>query len=540
MTRFLESVTANRDRVPDSRRTTGVPDSRGTGEGGLADLERRLRRAAFFLVILLPILFGPTPASSDPSKARLQKAIEHAIEEANLPHAFWGIEVRSLETGETLYARNATKGFRPASILKLVTTAAALDVLGPDARVRTSVETAARLDGRGRLLGDVYLVGRGDASLSARFAEGPGCGDPDDTPGCSAAAALEAMADALVAAGVRRIEGRLIGHEGAFSGDAQGLDWMREDLDWGYGAPVSALSYADNALQVTLLPGERPGDPAVLGVTPATSVLRIESAVLTGDAGAEEDITLARVPGSVPPKVLLSGTLPLRRGWDGEVAVLTPALFAASALGRILEARGVTVAAGIAASADPLPAGTRVLAVHEGAPLARLIEEVNEESQNLHAELLLRRLGLAARGEGTTEAGLEAVEEFLDRQAVPRGGWGLKDGSGLSHTNVITPRGLAVLLGTMDRHPHAEVFRASLPVAGVEGNLDRRMIGTTAEGRIRAKSGAMQRVQALAGYVTTVSGERLAFVVVVNNHVKHGASARRAIDLLSIRLSEAH
>ena len=181
--------------------------------------------------------------------------------------------MRSLKTGRTLYARNADKAFRPASNMKLVTTAAALDAFGPDARIRTTVETAGRLDGLGRILGDVFLVGRGDPNLSARFTAG------------RTTAAFEEMADALVAAGVRRIEGRLVGHEGAFTGDRRGSDWTWEDLVWGYGAEVSALSFADNRVLVSLKPGERVGDPPVLDVEPDAGCLSVEQAVEHGGRG---------------------------------------------------------------------------------------------------------------------------------------------------------------------------------------------------------------------------------------------------------------
>ena len=481
-----------------------------------------------FVLVGLALLVA-APASTDPSKRRLGEAIDRVVERPELAHAFWGIEVRSLESGALLYERNATKAFRPASTLKLVTTAAALDAFGPDARVRTTLETAGRLDARGRLLGDVYLVGRGDASLSGRFHDG------------HATAPFEAMADALAAAGVHRIEGRLLGHEGVFSGDRQGLDWMREDLDWGYGAAVSALSFADNALGVTLGPGEHPGDPAVLTVAPSSSRFRVESQVLTGGAGEEEDVTLRRLTGPGPVVAVLSGAVPGNSGeeWEGEVAVEDPALFAVTVLSEVLQARGVSVAGGVGTTSEPLPSGLRVVAAHEGAPLSRLVEEVNKESQNLHAELLLRRLGAQANGPGTTESGLDAVAEFLDRLSVPRSGWGLKDGSGLSHTNLVTPRGLVALLVAMDRHPSAAVFHASLPVAGRDGNLERRMGGTPAEGRVEAKPGTLQGVNALAGHATTPGGERLAFVVIVNDHAHLSALAREAIDAVVLALATA-
>jgi D-alanyl-D-alanine carboxypeptidase/D-alanyl-D-alanine-endopeptidase (penicillin-binding protein 4) len=314
---------------------------------------------------------------------------------------------------------------------------------------------------------------------------------------------------------------------------------MREDLDWGYGAAVSALSFADNALSVTLGPGERPGDPAVLTVVPSSPRFRVESQVITGGAEADEDVILRRLPGPGPVVAVLSGVVPRGGAWEGEIAVEDPALFAVTVLAEVLSFRGVSVAGGVGTTSEPLPSGLRVVAAHEGAPLSRLVEEVNKESQNLHAELLLRRLAARADGPGTTEAGLEAVTAFLDRLSVPRSGWGLKDGSGLSHTNLVTPRGLVALLVAMDRHPAAAAFHASLPVAGRDGSLERRMRGTPAEGRVEAKPGTLQGVNALAGHATTSVGDRLAFVIMVNNHVHRSALAREAIDAVVLALATA-
>jgi D-alanyl-D-alanine carboxypeptidase/D-alanyl-D-alanine-endopeptidase (penicillin-binding protein 4) len=435
-------------------------------------------------------------AEADPSKSRLRKTLDRIVERPALAHAFWGIEVRSLSTGKTLYERNADKGFRPASTLKLVTTAAVLDAFGPEARLRTTLETAGRLDGLGRILGDVFLVGRGDPSLSGRFDEGP------------PTAAFEALADGLVAVGVRRIEGRLVGHEGAFAGERRGADREWEDLLWGYGAEVSALSFNDNVVHVTLGAGERPGEPAVLEVVPRT-------------------------------ELVLSGTLPLGGEWEGDVAVEDPALFAATVFRDVLEAKGIPVRGRTVTASEPLPAEARVLVTHEGVPMGRLIGEVNKESENLHAEMLLRLLGRHAAGEGTVERGHEAVERFLEGLGAPHEGWGLRDGSGLSRANIVTPRGLAALLVAMDRHPQAAVFRGSLAVAGVDGTLEERMRGTPAEGRVVGKTGSLRRVDGLAGYVTTVRDDRLAFVVLVNNQVDLSGEARAAIDDVASALATA-
>jgi D-alanyl-D-alanine carboxypeptidase/D-alanyl-D-alanine-endopeptidase (penicillin-binding protein 4) len=450
--------------------------------------------------------------------------------------AFWGIEVRSLKTGRTLYALDAEKALRPASNMKLVTTAAALDAFGPDARLRTTVETAGRLDGLGRILGDVFLVGRGDPDLSARFAPG------------REAAAFEEMADALVAAGVRRIEGRVVGHEGAFVGDRRGADWTWDDLAWGYGTEVSALSFADNEVEVTIKPGERIGDPAVLETVPRGGCVAVSSSVTTtapAPPGGSEDekekdketVSLLREPGS--NDVRLAGHVPLGGSWDGQLAVNDPARCAAAVFRQVLEARGVRVMGGASTSSGPLPAGARVLAAHDSPPMAEIVRVVNKESQNLHAEMLLRLVGLKVKGEGSAEKGHEAVTEIVKRLGVSDRGWVLVDGSGVAGSDLLTPRGLVELLVAMERHPAAAAFRDSLPIAGVDGTLEKRMKGTLAEGRVAAKTGTTGRSNALAGYVTTARGERLAFAVVVNNHAGKGREAAAAIDAIAAALAAA-
>jgi len=471
-------------------------------------------------------LLGPSRTEAgDPSPDRLRKAIEPILSRAELASAFWGIEVRSLASGHTLYALNAGKAFRPASTQKLVTTAAALDAYGPDARLRTTLETAARLDAKGRLLGDLYLVGRGDPNLSGRFSPG------------HPTAAFEAMAEALVGAGVKRVEGRLVGHEGAFSGDRRGASWTWEDLAWGYGTEVSALSYADNSVEASLAPGERPGDPAVLALVPDSGCLNVLSSVTTMEARPGDEVTLLREPGS--NDVRLTGRVPLGGHWDGRLAVDDPAACTAAVFASVLEARGISIASGVATAHAALPEGARVLAAYDGLPMAEMIKVTNKESQNLHAEMLLRLVGLKQKGEGSVENGSAAALAFAARSSIPTAGWQIQDGSGLARGDLLTPAGLAALLVAMNRHPHAAAFRDSLPIAGVDGTLEKRMRGTAAEKRVVAKTGTSQLVNALAGYVTTVRGDELAFAAFVNNHAGKGKEAVQALDRVAIALAEA-
>jgi D-alanyl-D-alanine carboxypeptidase/D-alanyl-D-alanine-endopeptidase (penicillin-binding protein 4) len=401
--------------------------------------------------------------------------------------------------------------------MKLVPTAAALDAFGPDDRLRTTVETAGRLDGMGRILGDVYLVGRGDPNLSGRFSDG------------RITAAFELLADALKTQGVRRVEGRLVGHEGLFKGDRRGHDWAWEDLVWWYGAEVSALAFNDNSADLKVTPGERPGDPVLVERNPVSSYYRVVSTATTSPAGMAADLRLDRPLGS--NLIRISGTFPVGlTPWQNSVALEDPARYAATVFGEVLASRGILVGGGVDTSSDPLPPGTRVLATYDGQPLSEVLKAVNKPSQNLHAEMLLRLLGARLKSDGSVESGHAAAEEFLLRAGVHPDRWALQDGSGLSRSDLLSAHEMVSLLVAMDRHRYADVFRASLPIAGVDGTLKNRMRGTPAEGRVIAKTGSISHVNALAGYVTPRSGERLALYIVANHNAVSGSEVTSAMD----------
>jgi D-alanyl-D-alanine carboxypeptidase/D-alanyl-D-alanine-endopeptidase (penicillin-binding protein 4) len=466
---------------------------------------------------------GGRAPSAPITRNRLAQAIDHVVAQPAFAASLWGIEVRSLRTGAVLYTRAAQKNLKPASTVKLVIAAAALDALGPEARFPTTVESAAALDAEGRLRGDLYLVGRGDPSLSARF----GAARPT--------AALEELAGALRAAGLRRVEGRLVGHEGAFRGERRGSDWSWEDLVWCYGAEVAALSFNDNCADLTLVAGAKPGDPALVERRPVTGYYSVVSTATTAPRGTKSELTLARDLGS--NLIRLSGVHAVGDPpWEGAVALEDPARYAATVFAEVLVASGIAVAGGVATTSDPLPADVRVLATHESPPLAEILKVLDKESQNLYAELLLRQLGLKAKGEGTAEAGEAAVREFLERIGVQAESWALQDGSGLSRSNLVDAHGLVGLLAAMARHPYAQAFRESLAVAGVDGTLKARFRGTRAEGRLLAKTGTLRYANGLAGYATSAEGEPLAFAVFLTHHTGPNREAVAAIDEIALAL----
>ena len=466
------------------------------------------RGVSIALAVIAAITPAPAAAKDRPSGS-LQSSIDRIIDRPTFAGAFWGVEVRSLKTGKVLYARNAEKSMKPASTMKLVTTAAALDAMGPDFRMRTTIETAGRRDAMGRILGDVFLVGRADPELGA--------------------AAFQEMAEALKASGIRRIEGRLVGHEGLFSGDRRGTDWTWGDLVWSYGAEISALSFEDNIATLSVSPGERAGDPVVVETSPETAYYRVVSTATTSGPATASDLSLQRDFGS--NVIRLGGTFPVDDApQDLGVALEDPARYAATVFAEVLESKGIRVAGGVETSSSPLPAGARVLAAHDGAPLAEILKGINKPSQNLHTEMMLRLLGARVKGAGTVNAGHTAVLEFLRRVGVSPQRWSLQDGSGLSRSDLVSPHEMVSLLAAMDRHRYAAAFKDSLPVAGVDGTLEHRMRGTPAQGRVSAKTGTIRHVNALDGYTTTRAGEKLAFAIVVNHHTGDTGEATGAID----------
>ena len=382
--------------------------------------------------------------------------------------------MRSLRTGRVLYARNAEKNLKPASTLKLVTTAAALDAFGPDARLRTTVETAGRLDGRAAC--SATSTSWAAATRTCPAASTRGAPPPP----------FEELADALRPPGVRRIEGRLVGHEGLFAGDRRGDDWAWGDLVWCYGAEVSALSFNDNCAELTVTAGEREGDPrARATATRRPRYYRVVSTATTSAAGAA-----ARAAPRARPRRRTSSAsrarCPLgRRAWQGSVALEDPGALRGHRLrARCWPRRASRSRARSATSSDPLPAGRRVLAAHDSAPLAEILKVVNKASQNLHAEMLLRLLG--ARREGRGHAWRRAARRWTSSCAasgVHPETWSLQDGSGLSRSDLVT----AARDGRACSRPWTAIrtppsSAPACPSPGVDGTLENRMKGTPARG----------------------------------------------------------
>jgi serine-type D-Ala-D-Ala carboxypeptidase/endopeptidase (penicillin-binding protein 4) len=488
-----------------------------------------------WIVLLLGSLGlpGETPAAEermDAARATLQQDLAAILSQSRLRDDA-GVLIVSLDRGDTLFVHNPDLPLAPASNLKLFTTLSALYYLGPAFRYNTYLlATGAVQDGV--LDGDLVLYGTGDPTLSDRFGAG----------------VLDALADTLVRQGIREIRGSVVGDASYFGGPGIGTGWQAKYSNALYAAPASALSLSENIAALEIRPAAVGGRPVVRiapggygidVVNEATTVAAGRTRVSVRRSGYESPLTVAgqvsRSAGSVRYSVPVSD----------------PALYAASALRESLESRGIP-ATGVRSVRDPsasplagrslfapalgVGSALRVLAIHTSPPLLDVLEVVNKRSNNFMAEQVLRTVGRVASGDGTLEGGLQVVQGFAHEVlGLDSASFRIFDGSGLSPLNRVTPSAFVKLLEFAAQTSNWNAFWTTLPQTGSPDGL-RRMLGTEAQGRVRAKTGTINQVSALSGYVQARNGEWLAFSI-VNNHAPNAWRAKRVEDAIVIRLA---
>jgi serine-type D-Ala-D-Ala carboxypeptidase/endopeptidase (penicillin-binding protein 4) len=447
----------------------------------------------------------------------------------------WGLLIADAESGQTLYEQNAAKYFVPASNMKLFTTALALDKLGPEFRFHTTLESTGVVSPEGELSADLVLVGRGDPNLSNRKFPFNLKEEFDGPP----ERGLAELADALVAKGVKKISGDVTGDDSYFPRERYPNGWEVDDMVWEYGAAISALVVNDNTVTVTLTPGQA-GDAVQVAVAPRTQDFIVDNEVTTSAANVKADLTLTREPGA--HLVVVRGTLPEKSAPRKLVlAIEEPALHAATSLKALLEQRGVEVSGGVRARHEAITVEgitPTVLAEHVSIPLGDSVKLVNKISQNLHTEVLLRT---AMRQQGTWNSFDEVAKfaaDFYTHVGIATDDIIQTDGSGLSRHDMVTPRAMLTLLRYAQTRPWFESFFASLPVAGVDGTLEERMKNTPAAGRVHAKTGSVEHVRTLSGFVDTAGGRRLAFSFMTNNEYGKNHETTDAMNGLCLAMIE--
>jgi serine-type D-Ala-D-Ala carboxypeptidase/endopeptidase (penicillin-binding protein 4) len=460
---------------------------------------------------------GESPLDDSAAAKELRAKIEALAGDPRYAGTRLGVYVQSLAEGKALARISPHEPMIPASNMKLFTTAAGLHYLSPNFRYAT-VLAASGPAKSGTLAGDLVVVGSGDPAIGGGQAhEG------------EARFNLSGFAEALKAKGIKKISGALVGDESRFEKFSYYPGWVAEDELKPYAAPSGALSLNQNCVGVVVRPGRKQGEKAQVELSPPAPCFVVDNSAVT-TSGAKKSaahLSVSRKPASNVIEVRGNQSIRVPER-DYLLTVDDPGRFFMTALAETLASSGIAVAGGTRLTREPAPesATRETLFVNHSPELRELIRTTNKKSNNFYAEQILKTIGAQTKGFGSRENGAAAVAAFMGGLGVAREEFSMTDGSGLSLLDRVSPYSLIALLRYMHKSPYFNDFYASLPVAGVDGTLQRRLRGTPAEGVARAKTGTMQGVSSLSGYVTGRDGKPYAFAVMVNGSGASNGQAR--------------
>jgi len=493
-------------------------------------------RSLLFLSLALSIASG----------ADLNSKIDELVSKSRaVTNAFVGLQVVSLPSGRVLYERSADRLFTPASNMKLFTTALALMKLGAEYRFKSQIGSDAPIDADGTLASDLVFLGGGDPTLSGR--EYPYQYHPGSQAGANYSfRAVEEMASQLAAHGLKRIAGDIVGDDRRYVWEPHGEGWSTGDALWEYGAPVSALIVNDNSFAVTIRPAAHAGDLAHVTLSPNFEFLEIDNRVRT-EAGVARKVTFDRSVNGLQLHIM--GVIPGGdAGMTELLAVDDPGAYAAEVLRDALLRRGIAVEGRAVARhrfSDDAPDSPEakttpsfVLAEKTSPALSEILRVVDKVSQNLHAEVMLREVGLVAGHSGSLKGGLLEMQDFLSGAGIPKDAYRFTDGSGLSRETLVSPAAITKLLAYMYKSSNRDLWMSLLPVAGVDGTLATRFENHPEAQAIRAKTGSLSHIRAMSGYADTTRYGPVAFSFLVNNFDAPTVEIRRLLDQIGMALLE--
>ncbi len=465
---------------------------------------------------------APIPAPGAAGRAALRQFVDSLADRPEFGNAHWGLLIVDPGRGETLYARNADKLFMPASNMKLVTGAVAVAQLGLDYRWATTLYARGAVR-EGVLLGDLVARGTGDPSVSAHMR-----GD--------AMTPLRALADSVKARGISRIRGRVAAAPSPFTDAPLGLGWDWDNLDDAYSAGVDALYFNEGFTEIVVRGGASAGDPVRAETRPATTYpkLIVRARTVARSAVARSPRAAIRVAqDSSRAGVLVDGTIAAGDSAVLELTFRDQAAAYTAALREALRARGIRVDEAVTDTTAQLDS----VAAMQSPPLREILPYFEKPSQNQIGEILFKTIALARTGVGTADS----AQQVVSRQVVAWGGrpegMAIRDGSGLSRHDYLSPRTIVHVLEAARTFPEFKTFYDALPIAGVDGTIRNRMKGTAAQGNVHAKTGTLDKARSLSGYVTTADGRMLLFSALCNNYTVPTRRVDQVTDALSVYLA---
>ncbi|MFT4414026.1 D-alanyl-D-alanine carboxypeptidase/D-alanyl-D-alanine-endopeptidase [Fredinandcohnia humi] len=434
----------------------------------------------------------------------IQQIHQYLLNEPHLSGAIAGISVRSAKTGEIIYEHAGNIRLRPASNLKLLTAATALSSLGEEYRFRTYVLTDGSLVGN-KLEGNLYLKGGGDPTLLQSD--------------------FDLLAKKIKKSGVDVVFGNLIADDTWYDDERYSIDLTWSDETYYYGSAVSGLTaspnkdYDSGTVIIEISPGREVGEKARIKVTPSTNYVKVTNLATTVNENEKKSLSINREHGT--NLIMIEGSIPLNSLTTKEwIAVWEPTGYALDMFKQALAKQDIHVIG--ADGIGKTPEKARVIATNKSIPLRDLLVPFMKLSNNGHGETLVKEMGRLHKGEGDWEKGLEVVKEELARLGIDSSRMVLRDGSGISHVNLVSANDISRLLYIAQKQKWFPSFEHSLPVAGnnermIGGSLRNRLKSPDMVGKIKAKTGTIRTVSSLSGYIETRSGEQLIFSILLNN-----------------------
>jgi serine-type D-Ala-D-Ala carboxypeptidase/endopeptidase (penicillin-binding protein 4) len=447
--------------------------------------------------------------SLSPDAAMFHEKVDAILSDSAFIPTVTTMKIVSLKTGEVLYERNSTLLMRPASNMKLLTSATALMRLGTDFKFATRFLTDGAVSDS-VLHGSLYIKGSGDPDFSS--------------------SSLAAVVAELKSKGITRIEGDLVGDASYFDQKRWGTGWMWDDEPSGFAAFNSALSINSNCVEVRVTPSDTVGRPPQVTVTPETKYMTLENTAITAGMHTENTLDVSRKYFERTNTITVSGAFPAGSHTRTEsITVLVPEQYFLTLAKEELQRQGISLTGQLRLAS--VSGSAKVIAEHVQ-PIDSMIIYMNKVSDNLSAENSLKTVSAEALGSsGSTEHGVSLVKQTLAGFGIDSTKFLMVDGSGVSHYDLLTSEIYVKLLQGMAAQKNVfDLYYRSLPNAGVDGSLNTRMRHTPAQNNLHAKTGTIGGVTTLAGYVTTADGEMLAFSMMMQNFIGSTGPYRRAQD----------